>query len=151
MESQEYIPTQFHGVEDVDGSAGCGAIRRPVRRRVLPRWEGHMTEEHPPTKPTSAADWKRSTADGDLVRLPGSGHVARLVRPSLISLAATSNGVPNPFTADVQRLLASTAPPKDDADRWSNYKRNARAYMEVAALCFREPRLVLDRPPAADE
>lgn len=103
------------------------------------------------TQITPASEWRRAAIEGELVRLPGSGNVARLVRPSLLALAATANGVPNPFTADVQRLITGTAPPKDDAERWAAYVGNSRAYKEVAALCFKEPRLILDRPPTDNE
>lgn len=104
-----------------------------------------------PTTATPASAWRRATQDGELIRLPGSGNVARLIRPSLIALAATQNGVPNPLTAEVQKFLSGNAPPKSDGERWQLYQRNARAYMEVAALCLKEPRLRLDGAPGEDE
>lgn len=106
-----------------------------------------MTE----TSITPASAWKKARVEGELIKLPGSGNVARLVRPPLASLVLTNGGAPNPLSRDVQRLLAGTAPPKDEADRWESYKKNTRALQEIAALCLAEPRLVLDRQPGDDE
>ncbi len=100
-----------------------------------------MTTETPPIAPTPASQWRRQRQEGDLIRLPGSGNVARMVRPNLLALASTSNGVPNPLSARVLRLMAAP-PARDDKERVENVKRNALACLEIAALCLIEPRLV---------
>ena len=109
-----------------------------------------MTETKP-TTPTPADEWRQSTDEGELIRMPGCGKVARLVRPPLPKMVVTSNGVPNPLSRHVQKLLAGTAPPKDENERWANYQANMRGMQELAALCFKEPRLNLDGPPGAGE
>jgi hypothetical protein len=100
--------------------------------------------------PTSAAEWRRTRIEGELIRLPGSGNVARLRRPSLTAMAATTNGVPNPLSHEVMRLLAS-APAATEAERIENVKRNSRGMVEVAALCLVEPRLRLVGDPLEGE
>lgn len=100
---------------------------------------------------TPASAWRRAREEGELIRLPGSGNIARLIRPPLASMVLSSNGVPNPLSRDVQRLLAGTAPPKDEAARWTNYQANMRGMQELAALCFVEPKLRLDGPPGEGE
>jgi hypothetical protein len=104
-----------------------------------------------PTAPTPAHAWRKQREEGELIRLPGSGNVARLIRPALSMMALSSNGIPNPLSRNVQKLLAGTAPPKDEAERWANYQTNMRGYHEVAALCLAEPRLRLDGPPQEGE
>lgn len=96
--------------------------------------------------PTPAVVWSQARRVGHLVRLPGSGNVARLRRPTLTALAATTNGVPNPLSDAVMRLLAA-APPKTEGERMAAFRTNNRGMLEVAALCFVEPVLVLDREP----
>jgi hypothetical protein len=103
------------------------------------------------TAPTPASVWRRGREEGELIRLPGSGNVARLIRPPLASMALSSNGVPNPLSRDVQRLLAGTAPPKDEDARWRNYQANMRGMQEIAQLCLKEPILRLDGPPQEGE
>jgi hypothetical protein len=108
-----------------------------------------MTDKQ--TTPTPASAWRKAREQGELIKLPGSGNVARLVRPPLASMVLTNGGAPNPLSRNVQRLLAGTAPPKDEADRWESYKKNTRALQEIAALCLAEPKLILDRAPGDDE
>ena len=100
----------------------------------------------PPIAPTPADVWR----EGELIRLPGCGHVARLKRPSLTALAGTTNGVPNPLSPAVLRLIAGR-PTTTLEERIENVKSNSRAFMEVAALCLIEPRLVLDGEPGPGE
>lgn len=95
---------------------------------------------------TSAAEWASARIDGQLVRLPGCGNIARLRRPSLTALAATTNGVPNPLSDAVIKLLTAT-PAKSDSERLAAFLSNNRGMLEVAALCFISPVLVLDRAP----
>jgi len=104
-----------------------------------------------PTAPTPAGLWRRQREEGELIRLPGSGNVARLVRPPLAQMVLSSNGVPNPLSRDVQKLLAGAPPPKDEAGRWANYQANTRGMQELAALCLVEPKLRLDGPPQEGE
>lgn len=104
-----------------------------------------------PTAPTPASAWRRAREAGELIRLPGSGNVARLIRPPLASMVLSSNGVPNPLSRNVQKLLSGTPPPKDDAARWENYQANMRGMQELAALCLVEPKLRLDAPPGEGE
>lgn len=107
--------------------------------------------EKPKLTVTPASVWRRKREEGELIQLPGSGNVARLIRPPLASMVLTSNGAPNPLSRDVQKLLAGTPPPKDEAARWANYQANMRGMQELAALCFAEPKLRLDGPPGEGE
>ena len=59
--------------------------------------------------------------------------------------------MPNPLSRNVQRLLAGTAPPKDEQERWANYQANMRGMQEIAKLCLVEPKLNLDGPPQEGE
>jgi len=104
-----------------------------------------------PTAPTPASAWRKATVEGELIRLPGCGQVARLVRPPMSKLVLTSNGVPNPLSRNVQKLLSGAPPPKDENARWENYQQNMRGMQEVAALCLAEPRLRLDGTPEEGE
>ena len=112
------------------------------------------TEDIPPTPPAPAAatparDWRRATTEGELYILPGSGHVARLRRPSLMALMV--RGVaPNPLSAEVVRMLALGTPDEHESARLDSFKRNAKAYLEIAALAFVSPRLILNREPNPD-
>lgn len=94
--------------------------------------------------PTPASAWARAAETGELYTLPGSGHVARCQQISLVALAA-GPGVPNP----ILRLLAveGTIEKQSDQEKIDAYKRQARAFLEVAALALVEPTLVLDRAP----
>src|SRR5215470_5350014 len=102
-----------------------------------------MADTDKPLVPTPASEWRKARDEGELIRLPGCGHVARLRRPNLTVLAATTNGVPNPLTPSIMHLLSSP-PALDNAARIENVKRNSRAYLEVAVLCLVEPRLRLE-------
>lgn len=96
---------------------------------------------------TPAAAWRRATTDGELYRLPGSGHVARLRRPSLYQLAARG-AVDSGLAAQVlKRLTAGERPgERSEADRAQTHRENVDLFLGVAALCLVEPRLILDRP-----
>jgi len=95
--------------------------------------------------PTAARAWKRQTRDGELYRLPGSGHVARLRRPSLMALAARAGDIPNPLADEVIKLLAggagSAMTETDETKRMQLFREHARAMVEVARLSFVEPRI----------
>jgi hypothetical protein len=104
----------------------------------------------PPTAPTDARQWRRGRQVGELIELPGCGHVARLIRPSLTALAATTGGVPNPLSEKLIQLALGRRAANDE-QALEYYRRNSRAYVEAAALCFVEPRLVLDREPGEGE
>jgi len=108
-----------------------------------------MTKEK--LTPTPAGLWRLKREEGELIRLPGSGNVARLVRPPLAQMVLSSNGASNPLSRHVQKLLAGTAPPKDEETRWANYQANTRGMQELAALCLLEPKLRLDGPPGENE
>lgn len=91
-------------------------------------------------------DWYKTSEEGELYRLPGSGHIARLRRPSLYALLTQASEVPNAFSADLTRLLAQPVA-YDDQEKAQRIRQNARAFQEAAALCFVEPKLILDRHP----
>jgi hypothetical protein len=101
-------------------------------------------------KTSNPKEHRQKRVAGELITLPGSGLIVRLVRPSLTALAATVNGVPNPLSSVVLRLMASP-PPKNDEERVQNVQRNSRAFLEVAALCLVEPKLALDHEASDDE
>lgn len=96
---------------------------------------------------TSAATWRRQAREGELYRLPGSGNVVRLRRPGLTALAANVGHIPNPLAREVLRLMSAAGEPQTEDDRIESFQKSARAYVEVAALCFVEPRIVLDGEP----
>jgi hypothetical protein len=99
-----------------------------------------------PAAITPASTWaKRGQA---LYELPGSGNIAELRRPSLIALAA-AGAVPNPLSQDVLRYLAQRDNGKliSPEQQIAEYKRNAKAFIEIAARCFVQPRLITDRQP----
>lgn len=100
---------------------------------------------------TPASTWRSAREAGELIKLPGCGNVARLIRPALGKLALTNGGVPNPLSRNVQRLLSGAAPPRDENERWANYQTNTRAMQEIAQLCLVEPKLRLDGPPQEGE
>lgn len=95
---------------------------------------------------TPAAQFRR----GGLYRLPGSGHVVRLRFAGLYALVVGGD-VPNPLRAEVTRLLTvgSAGDPSPEA-RQEVTRRNVQTFVELAARCLVEPRLVLDRAPDYD-
>lgn len=105
-----------------------------------------MADEKP-TQPTPAQEWHKP--QGDLYRLPGSGNVARLRRPSMLAMAAKAGHIPNPLTDEVRRFLATTqdADKMSEAQQINSYEKNVKAYVQIAALAFVEPKLILDREP----
>lgn len=104
-------------------------------------------EQSRPAPVTSPVDeWYSASEDGELYRLPGSGKVARLRRPSLYALLTQASEMPNKFSKDITRLLAQSAS-YEERERLERLNQNARAFQEVAALCFVEPAFALDRAP----
>lgn len=104
-----------------------------------------------PLAPTSAHEWRQRTA-GELYRLPGSGGIARLRRLSLVTLAA-AGAVPNPLVEEILRLGVITAPDSakaSEADQMAFYRRNQKAFIEVARRCLVSPVLITDREPDPD-
>ena len=99
---------------------------------------------------TDVSTWRRMRTVGELVTLPGCGHVARLIRLSLTALVGDRRPSAPVLSADLMRLLAGRRS-ADDAQALEHYQRNTRAFLEVAALCLVEPRLVLDRTPGEGE
>jgi hypothetical protein len=97
----------------------------------------------PPLAAAPAAAWKRASQTGELFRLPGSGLVARLRRPSLYALTARGVAV-GPVSREVMRLLAVAERPQTEDERIDAFQKNARAFVEVARLAFTEPRIVAD-------
>ena len=111
-----------------------------------------MTDEL--TRPTDAATWRAARETGDLVRLPGCGHVARLRRVSLLTLALDAGQVPNHYAETLIQLMAVDDAPRDRltaSEQIAIYKRNARAFHIVASLSLVSPVLVLDRAPGDGE
>lgn len=110
-----------------------------------------MTTKRPaaeaaPLAPTPAAAFRR----GGLYQLPHSGHVVRLRFPGLYALAMRGD-VPNGLSNAVLRLVSGASAEESTEDaaarRIAAYRENARAFLEVAALCLEEPRLILDEAP----
>lgn len=103
---------------------------------------------------TSASDWAAKTNVGFKYRLPGSGNVARLKRPSLLAMAARGTSIPNPLSAEVLRYLTDKGDPLgewDEEKRNEVYVKNAIAFVHIAVLCFVEPKIVTDRIPNYDK
>lgn len=100
------------------------------------------TDSRPPATPTPATAWDT----GGLYRLP-SGNVARLVRPSLVALAA-AGPIPNPLSRAVLKFLAVEGDGKpSEQQQIDRYIEHTRVFQEVAARCLIAPRLILDRAP----
>jgi hypothetical protein len=102
---------------------------------------------------TPAAAWHKAARTGHLYRMPGSGNVARLRRPSLRAMSINGVKGANPLSADVLRLIAAsddTLSRPTDEQMIAAYKNEARAFQEAAALAFVEPQLILDREPDPD-
>lgn len=98
-------------------------------------------------KPSSAADFKRVAKDGVVYVLPGCGLAAKLRRPGLIGLVgagATGNPALSP---ELLRMMTLTERPPTEEERIADFERNAKAYREVAARAFVEPKMVLDAAP----
>lgn len=97
---------------------------------------------------TPATEWRRQRTDGDLFVLPGSGNVARLRRVSLTALAA-AGAIPNDTADRVLRLMAIEikAEQLSDEQQLAVYKRNQRAFIDVAARCLVAPVLIVDGAP----
>lgn len=103
-----------------------------------------------PLSITPAREW--NNARGELYRLPGSGNIARLRRPSLSAMAARVGQIPNPLTAEVMRFLAvvdTTTRPTPE-QQIESYCKNVLAYLHIAQLVFVEPRFVLKDDPNYD-
>lgn len=106
------------------------------------------TTPAPETAPAPAATPARAWGQAQLYRLPGCGHVARLRRPSPTALIARAGDLPNPvLSRALLSLLATNDETSTEAEQIAAYQRNARSYVEIAALAFVEPRLILDREP----
>jgi len=100
---------------------------------------------------TPAKEWAaKTTGDGFKYRLPGSGNVTKLRRPSLMALAARGTSIPNPLSAEVLRYVTDRGDvlnERTDEERNEIYVKNAIAFVHIAVLCFVEPKLVADRAP----
>lgn len=99
--------------------------------------------------PTPAAEWNK----GDVYRLP-SGKNARLHRPGLMAMLARGL-IPNPLADRVARLLTYVTEDETKQrtfdEREEAMRSNIEAFIGIAALCFQDPILVLDRPPNYDK
>ena len=99
-------------------------------------------------EPTAATNWNT----GGLYRLP-SGNVARLIRPSLLALAAAGR-IPNPLEAEVLKFVALDSPSNlTEAEQLARYSEHAKVFVRVAARALVSPKLIIDRDPdpAANE
>lgn len=99
---------------------------------------------------SDARRWRKQSTEGQWVTMPGSGEPALLKRPSLMAMAASAGHVPNPLSAEVVRFLAENGDPlrnynKDE--RQAIYKKNSRAFVEIAKLTFVSPVIVEGREP----
>jgi hypothetical protein len=112
---------------------------------ATPRPKGRTA---PPAEATPASAWRA----GELVRLPGSGHVARLRKPSLRALLQ-SGRVPSKFADSVYRLAnpGSVAKDRSPEEQRQQYDEEAAGFVYVASQCLVEPRLVIDGAPNYDK
>lgn len=112
------------------------------------------TEPAVPATATPASAWRKASAEGELYRLPGSGNVARLARRPLYVMAA-QGGLSNSLADRLLKAFTNDRPKgeRTQAEREETFREELRTRLEVAALCFVEPRLILDRPadPAKGE
>jgi hypothetical protein len=101
--------------------------------------QGHQTQR----APTPARAWGAVHT----YQLP-SGNVARLKRPAVLALAAKGH---NPVSQAVMlELYDRKAQPATDVEKLAQITANSQKYLEVLALAFVEPKLVIDRDPDYD-
>jgi hypothetical protein len=101
--------------------------------------EAHTSQQ----KPTPAREWGKAQA----YQLP-SGNIARLKRPAVLALARNGH---NPVSnAVLLELYDRKDQPKTPDEKLEQIKANSQKYLEVLALTFVEPRLVIDREPNYD-
>lgn len=103
-------------------------------------------------KITTAAEI-RELRKGVPYMLPGSGHVVRLKKTSLLALAAATGNVPNTLPEELLRweaVRAATDAQSED-QQIATYKENALALIQAAAVVMIEPRLAVGRPAQDDE
>lgn len=99
---------------------------------------------------TPATEWLAKTNSGFKYRLPGSGNVAKLRRPSLYAMAARGTSIPNPLSAEVMRYVTDKGDvlgERSEDERNEIYIKNAIAFVHIAVLCMVEPKLITDRTP----
>jgi hypothetical protein len=111
-----------------------------------------MARTPPPPTETPAATPARAWAAGTLVQLPGSGHAARLRKPSLRALLHAGK-VPSSLVDSVYRLVQGliAAPEQPPEQQRQKFMEDSAAFVYVASQCFVEPRLVTDKAPDYDK
>lgn len=99
----------------------------------------------PILKATPASEWGAESDDGVYYTLPGSGKVAKLRRPGMMGMASEAGFIPNPLSDDILRFLADhdndalrTMTPQQ---RMEVFKKNTEAFIDMARLCFVEPKV----------
>jgi hypothetical protein len=100
----------------------------------------------------SSSRWRQQAVGGVWYKMPTSDEPALLRRPGLQAMVGRAGSVPNPLTAEIMRFLAVERDPLKEyteQEKMAMYERNSQAFVQLAAMCFVEPRVVLDRP--ADE
>lgn len=104
-----------------------------------------------PETVTSASAWRAAAQEGELYRLPGSGHIARLRRVSFYALALAGAKV-NPLAESILKRMRGKAENEKDSPsrRAAALAESAEAMHAAAALVFVEPRVVIDRAPDYD-
>lgn len=113
-----------------------------------------LAEEAPPTEATPANDWA-AQADGELLRLPGSGKWARLRKVPMMAMIAFAGKSPNVLADEVLRFnaVSTNGSRQSPQEQIAQYKANVQAFIRMAAMCFVAPKLVLEGEPdrAANE
>lgn len=101
----------------------------------------------PPTSATPATEWA-AMAEGEMLRLPGSGKWARLKKVPILAMIAFAGKAPNKLADEVLRFNAISANRNaNEQQQVEEYKKNSRAFLRMAEMVFVEPRLVIDREP----
>lgn len=111
--------------------------------------DGEQTPEE--LKLTSAAEWREFAREGALYKLPGSGRVMRLRKPSLMAMSVKAGYVPNPLQNEVLRFMAEVdqsnsyaRDPQSEAKQVEHYKKRVAAFLHIVVLAAVEPEVVLD-------
>lgn len=97
----------------------------------------------------SSSRWRQQAVEGVWYRLPTSNELALLRRPGLQAMVGRAGQVPNPLTTEIMRFLAVERDPLKEyteGEKMAMYERNSQAFVQLAAMCFVEPKVVLDRP-----
>ena len=115
-------------------------------------FNGQLNEQapEPELEITHADEWRAFGREGALYKLPGSGKVMRLRKPSLMAMSVKAGFVPNPLQNEVLRFMAEVdqggygRDQQSEAKQVEHYKKRVAAFLHIVVLAAVEPQVVLD-------